>query len=88
MLAHGKPSLAKRGPTKQSVPANKSRYCGRPTPKISHPRGTNLSFPQNTHEYFECWEISIFLITLRIDAPYRVPYFPVIPTFFVRFPIL
>ena len=47
-----------------------------------------MSFPQKAHVYFECCEISIFLITLRIDAPYRVPYLPVIPTFFVRLPIV
>ena len=29
---------------------------------------------------------SIFLMTLRRDDPYRTPYFPVIPTFFVRLP--
>lgn len=49
---------------------------------------THLSFPQKVHEYFECCETSIFLITFRIEAPYRVPYLPVMPTFFVRRPIL
>ena len=35
---------------------------------------------------FECCAISIFFTTLRILAPYRVPYLPTIPAFFVRFP--
>ena len=47
----------------------------------------HLSFPQNEQLYFECWDTSIFLITLRIEAPYRVPYLPVIPTFLVRRPM-
>ena len=42
------------------------------------------SFPQKTQVYFECWLTSIFLTTLRSDEPYRTPYFPVIPAFFVR----
>ena len=46
------------------------------------------SFPQKTQLYVECWETSIFLAILRRVEPYLVPYFPVIPTFFVRFPIL
>jgi len=41
--------------------------------------------PQKSHRYLECWLTSIFLICLRRDAPYLVPYFPTIPTFFVRF---
>jgi len=45
-----------------------------------------LSFPQKTHVYLECCDISIFLIIFRREAPYRVPYFPQIPTFLVRFP--
>ena len=46
-----------------------------------------VNFPQKVHEYFACWETSIFLISLRRDAPYLVPYLPAGPTFFVRFPI-
>jgi len=46
------------------------------------------SLPQKTHRYVACWEISTFLINLRSVEPYRVPYFPEIPTFFVRFPIM
>ena len=41
------------------------------------------SLPQKLHVYFECCEISIFFIILRKEAPYLVPYFPVIPTFLV-----
>lgn len=40
--------------------------------------------PQKSHRYLECWLTSIFLICLRRDAPYLVPYFPTIPTFLVR----
>ena len=47
-----------------------------------------LSFPQKTQLYFECWLTSIFLMFFRMDAPYRMPYLPQIPTFFVRLPIL
>lgn len=43
------------------------------------------TFPQNVHVYLECWVISIFLTIFRNEAPYRVPYLPVIPTFFVLF---
>ena len=46
-----------------------------------------LSFPQKTQLYFECWLTSIFLMFFRMDAPYRMPYLPQIPTFFVRLPI-
>ena len=42
------------------------------------------SFPQKTHVYFECWLISIFFTCFRSEAPYRTPYLPVIPAFFVR----
>lgn len=31
-----------------------------------------------------CCEISIFLMVFRSEEPYRVPYFPVTPTFAVR----
>lgn len=41
------------------------------------------SFPQNEHVYFACCDISIFFICFRSEAPYLVPYFPTIPTFFV-----
>jgi hypothetical protein len=53
----------------------------------THVRFTE-SFPQKAQWKVECWETSIFRDNLRRVAPYRVPYFPVIPTFFVRFPIL
>ena len=43
-----------------------------------------LSFPQKTHVYFECWLTSIFFTCLRSEAPYRTPYFPVMPAFLVR----
>ena len=42
------------------------------------------SLPQKTQVYFECWLTSIFFTTLRSEEPYRTPYFPVIPAFFVR----
>ena len=45
-----------------------------------------LSFPQKTQLYLECWATSIFLTTFRREEPYRVPYLPQIPTFFVRLP--
>lgn len=44
----------------------------------------DLTFPQKVQVYLECCVISIFLTILRREAPYRVPYFPTIPTFFVR----
>lgn len=44
-------------------------------------------FPQKLQKYLLCWLTSIFLICFRRDAPYRVPYFPTMPTFFVRFDI-
>jgi hypothetical protein len=47
-----------------------------------------LSLPQKAQLYLECCVISIFFTTFLMEAPYRVPYLPVIPTFFVRFPIL
>merc|ERR1719198_1482389 len=40
--------------------------------------------PQKVQAYLECCKISIRFTTLRSEAPYRVPYFPVMPTFFVR----
>lgn len=43
------------------------------------------SLPQKVHVYLLCWVISIFLTIFLKEAPYLVPYFPVIPTFFVRF---
>jgi hypothetical protein len=46
-----------------------------------------LYFPQKLQKYLECWLTSIFLICLRREAPYRVPYLPTIPTFFVRLDI-
>lgn len=42
------------------------------------------TLPQKVQVYLACCVISIFLICLRNDAPYRVPYLPVTPTFFVR----
>lgn len=44
-----------------------------------------FTLPQNGQKYLLCWLTSIFLICLRRLAPYRVPYLPTIPTFFVRF---
>jgi len=41
------------------------------------------SLPQNVHVYVACCDISIFFTCFRSDIPYRVPYFPVTPTFFV-----
>ncbi len=46
-----------------------------------------LYLPQKLQKYLECWLTSIFLICLRREAPYRVPYLPTIPTFLVRFDI-
>ena len=46
------------------------------------------SCPQNVHVYLECCVISTFLTIFLNEAPYRVPYFPVIPTFLVCFSIL
>merc|ERR1712061_272570 len=43
--------------------------------------------PQKGDWYFLCWETSIFLTIFLRDAPYRVPYFPTIPTFLVRLAI-
>ena len=43
-----------------------------------------LTSPQNQQMYFPCCWISIFFIIFRSDAPYRVPYLPTTPTFFVR----
>ena len=42
------------------------------------------TLPQKGHVYFECCEISIFLTVFLREAPYLVPYFPHMPTFFVR----
>jgi hypothetical protein len=44
-----------------------------------------LSLPQNVHVYFACCVISIFLICLRNEAPYRVPYLPTTPTYMLQF---
>lgn len=46
-----------------------------------------LYLPQKLQKYLECWLTSIFLICFRSEAPYRVPYLPTIPTFFVRLDI-
>ena len=46
------------------------------------------TLPQKTQLNLECWEISIFLMTLRSDEPYLVPYLPVMPTFLVLLPML
>lgn len=43
-----------------------------------------LTFPQKEQEYVLCCVTSIFFTILRSEAPYRVPYLPVIPTFLVR----
>eukprot|EP01119_Soliformovum_irregulare_P020541 TRINITY_DN6673_c1_g1_i2.p1 TRINITY_DN6673_c1_g1~~TRINITY_DN6673_c1_g1_i2.p1 ORF type:complete len:135 (+),score=0.99 TRINITY_DN6673_c1_g1_i2:351-755(+) len=42
-----------------------------------------VSFPQNPQVNLACWVISIFFTCFRSEAPYLVPYFPTIPTFFV-----
>ena len=48
-----------------------------------------LSFPQKLQRYVECCDTSTLRRSFLRVAPYRVPYFPVIPTFFVRcLPIL
>ena len=39
--------------------------------------------PQNEQLYLACCVTSIFLMTFRRVAPYRVPYLPQIPTFLV-----
>lgn len=46
-------------------------------------RESEHTLPQNMHVYLACWLISIFFTSLRRDAPYRVPYLPTTPTFFV-----
>ena len=43
------------------------------------------TFPQNPQMYLACDEISYFRAIFLRAPPYRVPYFPVIPTFLVRF---
>lgn len=55
---------------------------------LAPPNGTaaQRTLPQNTQVYTECCPISIFLMDFLIEAPYRVPYLPVIPTFLVRLP--
>lgn len=57
---------------------------GRPDPEAR--RSGQRTLPQKTQVYLECCDTSIFLMILRSEAPYRVPYFPQIPTFFVRLP--
>ena len=47
-----------------------------------------LSLPQKVQVYLECWEISIFFTVFLREAPYLVPYLPVIPPFLVRLAIL
>eukprot|EP00250_Pteridium_aquilinum_P002545 c12766_g1_i1 orf=13-336(-) len=42
-------------------------------------------FPQNSQKYLACWLTSIFLICFLKLAPYRVPYLPTMPAFFVLF---
>ena len=60
-----------------------------PTTSSTHTHGTRSRCRQRERVLtLQCCETSIFLMTLRIDAPYRVPYFPVIPTFLVRFPMV
>lgn len=41
------------------------------------------TFPQKLQVYLLCWAISIFLTIFLSEAPYLVPYLPVIPTFLV-----
>lgn len=43
-----------------------------------------FTFPQKVQVYLLCCVISIFLTIFLREAPYRVPYLPVIPTFLVR----
>lgn len=38
-----------------------------------------------SESHVACCEISIFFTTLRSDAPYRVPYLPTTPAFFVLY---
>lgn len=40
----------------------------------SRPVGCQRTLPQKVQVYRACWVISIFLICLRSEAPYRVPY--------------
>merc|ERR1740121_3176129 len=42
-----------------------------------------LSLPQKEHRYRARCEISYFFTIFLKDAPYRVPYLPVMPTFLV-----
>ena len=47
-----------------------------------------LSLPQKTQLYFACCDTSIFLMFFLMEAPYRMPYLPQMPCFFVRRPIV
>ena len=61
-----------------------------PSPSILQPPNQNRekeemrTFPQKSQVYVPCCQTSIFLTVFRSEAPYRTPYFPVIPTFLVR----
>lgn len=70
-----------RGAEKPSLRA--AAGAGLQFPTVACMIGTR-TFPQNWQLYLECWLTSIFLIILRRDAPYRVPYLPTMPTFLVR----
>lgn len=74
------------GPSRSTLnrayaPKHKNYYL---IPNRRH--GRTHTLPQKTQVYLECCDTSIFLMILRSEAPYRVPYFPQIPTFFVRLP--
>lgn len=58
---------------------------GQESKRFRIPPARTLTLPQKVQVYFACWVISIFLIILRIEAPYLVPYLPTTPTFLVRF---
>ena len=55
-------------------------YCFR---SFIHLMLIHVTFPQNGQPYLACWVISNFLTTFLREAPYLVPYFLVIPTFWV-----
>jgi hypothetical protein len=65
-------------PAPARTPTSTSRGARSPTPTGLPPPARTL--PQKLQKYLECWLTSIFLICLRRDAPYRVPYLPTMPT--------
>lgn len=60
--------------------AGKQKWIEEPKQKTLN---TGLTLPQKEQGYFPCWVISIFLTIFLREAPYLVPYLPVIPTFLV-----